>query len=158
MVGSEEHEVFALADGLVEIAEEIGESPVEVHELRLYDLVVCAVFVPNLVGGREADAYHVGLALLSELLVCDGVLCHFYCHFVACGRIADLVAGIFAHGLVVFLHPRRQLLHVVGARNEAALVAVNPVGGIGGMSCRKDCGTVLDGYANHARLEVGGHL
>ena len=158
VVGSQEEQIFSLADSGVEIFHEVGKTLVEVNELVLYQLAVGTILVSYLVCRREADAYHVGFALLSEFLIGDDVLCHIHRHLVSRWREVYLVFGIFAHRLVVFLYPCRKLLHIICARHELALLAVNPVGGVSGMTGGKDGGTVFYRHPDDTRLEIRCHL
>ena len=158
MVGGEEEQVLAFSDGLVEIGEEFGQVVVELHVDVVVLLAAGAEGVSDGIGRRDADAEHVTFAALSEFLVLDGCLCHEEGLGHAVGRHLDVFARVPGVFLVELLDPLWQILHVVGGGDVVADAVIPPVGGVGSLSGREDGGTVLHGYADDLRPEVGGHF
>ena len=65
MVGSEEGEIVALADGLVEIGEEVGKRLVEA-QIAVFGLNgVDSHLMADVVGARAADGEQVGVGVFA---------------------------------------------------------------------------------------------
>ena len=112
------------------------------------------------IGLGIAYAEHIGAFALAQLLTLEGSDGHIgdngateRCH-------ADILScltylGVVAEYFVLLLYPLRQLVHIERAGDEAAVLAVEPIGGIGGMTGRQDRGTVLIGDTDDLGTEVG---
>ena len=109
-----------------------------------------------------ADAEHVCHIALTQLLTLESGNGHVCSHSAADGVIANLPVQLLCllvvlQFVVIGLRPIRELIHIIGTRDEAYVLRVKPVGCIARTSCRQDGCTLLIRHTNDLRAEVCMH-
>ena len=160
VVGSEEYEVVVSAHLVVYRLQQSAQVAVELQVGIVGVAASRAVLMADDVGLRIAHAEHVGLVAFAQSLTMQGMDGHVGDDGATVGRQADVFAQflellVLCQLLVVVLRPLRQLVHVVGRGDEAAVLQVEPVGGVGAVACWQYGSAVLVADADDLRLEVG---
>ena len=156
MVSCEENKIVSTSQLRIKCVEKTVKFAVQLNVGIVDFRAACTVNVADNVGRRDAHGQHIGLRSQPQPLILQGSLGHIEGQRDTLRRTFHVKSFHLLVRLVELFHPRRQLVHVVCARDEAAFTRVPPVGCVGTMACRQDCGTVFESHPHHFRLEIRG--